>query len=314
MNNHLKTLAIWDELEKAQTSDANWRPVPNSQTLRGGYFCSQDGEPGIIVFSRTPFKLPIPEYASLKVQNYERKQDLYALTVTLTNHRLRELFAIICTRILEELPKCQSADGATFLKKQLSKWKELLRNGHPILTEEAERGLFCELEILNQTLDKMPSAEALQAWTGPDEKSQDFQFGTYTIEVKSLFQQAGKVKISSLEQLDCTNPLFLSVLSLFIDETGQTLRQKVESLRARLEDDSASLAILNEKLSLVGYSEELQSIGSGKHYSIGASSWYLASDPQFPSLTRSKTPAGVVDATYTISVGAIEQFKTESPL
>ena len=307
-------LTWWKSMaEKSAGKDA-WRLVVQTKTLKAGAFYSNDGRPGLVIFSGTDFKPKKPRYASLKIISVDRGVDGILLVVELLNDDLKEIFSVICARILYEADSWNNSDGAEFLRRELSKWTELLRKGNTGMTEEVERGLFCELTVLEEAIQKRSPLEAIEAWCGPDEDSQDFHFNECSVEVKALFQQAGKLKISSLDQLDCNGPLFLAVVDLTKSEMGIHLQDKVNEVSDLLRDYPAQLVEFMEKLAKVGYSEFFKTVGSDNRYQITKLAWYDASVEGFPSIVRSRVSLGILDASYTITVPAMLPFAAESPL
>ena len=304
----------WQTTAESGSGRDSWRQVVETKALKAGAFLSGDGRPGIVIFSGTDFKPRKPRYASLKIVSADKGAEGTLLVVELLNDDLREIFSVICARILYEAETWTSSDGAEFLRRELSKWTELLRKGNAGMTEEVERGLFCELEVLARAIEDRSPVEAVEAWCGPDEESQDFHFESFSVEVKALFQQAGKVKISSLDQLDCTGPLSLAVVDIMKSETGMRLKEKADEVSELLRAYPSQLADFVEKLAKVGYSECFKAIGSDNRYEIAGISWYDASAEGFPSIARSRVSAGILDAAYTITVPALLPFAEESPL
>ncbi len=307
-------LVWWKETFESHSGRDAWRLVSETKTLKAGAYLSRDGRPGFVIFSGTDFKPRKPRYASLRISSIDRGVDGILLVVELLNDDLREIFSVICARILYKVETWSNSDGAEFLRCELSKWTELLRKGRTSMTEEVERGLFCELEILEVAIDNRSIVEAIDAWCGPNEESQDFHFEDTSVEVKALFQQAGKVRISSLDQLDCNGPLSLAVVDIVKSEAGLRLQEKVNELMDKLREHPAQMAEFVEKLAKVGYSECFKAVGSDNRYQVEKLSWYDASADGFPSIVRSRVSAGVLDATYTITIPALLPFSEECPL
>ena len=72
------------------------------------------------------------------------------------------------------------------------------------LSEEAQRGLFGELAVLeNLCLAELDKSEAVSSWTGPDAAHQDFKIGGAAVEVKTtLATRHARISITNEKQLD----------------------------------------------------------------------------------------------------------------
>ncbi len=130
-----------------------------------------------------------------------------------------ELFETLCRDVMAageiaetEAEALDRALGRTF------RWHYLLRGGKlEVLSEEAQKGLIGEIEILKLLIDNLGAKPALTAWMGPSGAPKDFELKADCIEVKArrgASQPA--VKITNEHQLaDVPNRrLWLAILAV----------------------------------------------------------------------------------------------------
>lgn len=194
-------------------------------------------------------------------------------------------------------------------------WQQFMSHSGGALSPEAEVGLAGELECAASLIGTGMSAYAVMAgWKGPLDGLQDFELGSGAVEVKSTLAQMGfPATILSLEQLDdaVRQPLFLCCCRFSLDSEGQTLPQRVESMRALIADDSAALALLETGLIHVGYVE-----ADADFYTralVSGPQRFVLVDATFPRLTPGTVPAGVRRARYEIDLDAVVSAPLAAP-
>ncbi|MFI9836316.1 PD-(D/E)XK motif protein [Nonomuraea sp. NPDC051941] len=192
--------------------------------------------------------------SELVVEGYNR---IYADVVC---HRadLSELFDDILAAMLAQLASGTGERPDVVCKQVLDEWRELLRRRGGLLGEDALRGLFGELIILEQIL-AAAGAHDLSVWRGPDREPHDFRLAEGDLEVKTLGATGSTVRIHGIEQLEPPEggDLHLVVVRLVADLDGIALPDLVERIRPKVGDHRAfSLA-----LARAGYGE-----ADGEHY------------------------------------------------
>ena len=153
---------------------------------------------------------------------------------------------------------------------------------------------------------------AVQGWVGPDGADQDFVYDDGWHEVKSIGVSGASVTISSLEQLDNSDPGELVVMRLdkCAPERGGavSLSEQVHHTLSKVQSDSDALTLLENKLARYGYIDlpeyqEQRYIYSGKtRYRV---------DEDFPRLTADVIMPQIISAQYSISLAAIDAWKME---
>ena len=106
-----------------------------------------------------------------------------------------------------------------------------------LLSEEQQRGLIGELLFLReQILNGRPLKESVAGWVGALKEHQDFSYGETWYEIKSVMEQAEKVRIPSLEQLSLERVGELVIYRLAkTSGDGFTLNSIVKNLSELLE-------------------------------------------------------------------------------
>ena len=303
-----KLMSTWAEMKGEATGYPVARQLFQTQSgVKVSRFCTQHGQVGLLINMKNEASFRLnPRYNNLKFQKVNKKDGTFDVIMILTASELEAYFALLCVQIIRGLSRL-SGRVDSFLNSVLSEWSSLLK-GTVQMSPEKERGLWCELHILEAAIRRHGKEAALNAWVGPDEAPQDFVFDSAAVEVKSVFEKAAEIKISSLDQLDFAGQLYLTVVALYKDPRGQTLKDKVESIE-KLLDDGHSIEYFRDTLYQVGYVPTLEKTGSDDTYCADNVDWYDASHEEFPKLNRSAISPAIYSARYSLSVAALEKFK-----
>lgn len=273
-------------------------------------YCDPQRRVGLIFKADTPLKRDF-NFANLKIEKRRTENRKWQFILKLLEPSLEANFSILCSQIVNGIDEKNVSDGGGYLAGQIARWTSLMRKSMA-LGPETERGLFGELCILQQAIIRYGERNAVAAWVGPEDAPQDFLFEDGAAEVKTLFEKAGEIKISSLDQLDpVTESLYLVVVGLAQNETGFTLAEKVNELKEKFIEDPEIVVIFEEKLMNLGFSEKLGKVGSTTKYSTVSCQWYDASAEDFPALRRRDVDASILKANYSLAVVSISEFKTE---
>ncbi|MEQ9570206.1 MAG: PD-(D/E)XK motif protein, partial [Longimicrobiales bacterium] len=198
--------------------------------------------------------------------------------------------------------------------KRFNRWKRFLQaHGAGGLSDSECLGLVGELSVLRQLLSGGPDpAVALRAWTGPDRDSRDFTLARGDLEVKTTASLAPtELKISSLQQLDTRAGRSLAIQHVVVSRNptvGQTLPELVEEV-ARLSGDA--IALFRDRLLSAGYLDAHEPRYSSPRYQLIVSEAFAVEDG-FPRLVSNHVPRGINDATYSVSLAAIRDFRIDA--
>lgn len=236
------------------------------------------------------------------------------LLFKLLSNQHRDIFSVLCEDLITSI---SSVTNETQLVRELlnrfEKWKSLFdRAASQGLSPEEQRGLFGELFYLRKFLQNNSEfLSVVNSWVGSEKQIRDFQFGSWSLEVKTTNgNNHQKVHISSERQLDTTNleNLFLYHLSLEVrQQSGETLNQIVDSISEILSSDFTSLNRFQNKLLEGGYFEQHGQLYSNTGYFIRQDVFYKVEN-EFPRIEEGDIRNGVGDVKYSIVVSQCSDY------
>ncbi len=269
----------------------------------------------VLQLSALPNPLPeLPKLRSLEI-HFQTLPGGPILYVRLKDSAQLELFETLCRDVIAagelaetEAEALERAIGRTF------RWHYLLRGGRlEVLSEEAQKGLIGEIEVLKLLMASLGPKSALTAWTGPSGAPKDFELSADCIEVKARRGASQPfVKISNEYQFaDVPNRrLWLSVLA--VDKVqpphGRTLTEHVDEVAELLCGADPSL--------IADWDLHLADVGYDTLHDYSAWRW-IVSSPEFHSVSEgfpritAPVPLGVSGVTYALALSACAPFRTE---
>jgi len=244
----------------------------------------------------------------------EKKPEKNILLFKLLSNQHRDIFSVLCEDLIASI---STVTNETQLVKELlnrfEKWKSLFdRAAAQGLSAEEQRGLFGELFFLRRFLQSNSDFIAvINSWVGSEKQIRDFQFGNWSLEVKTTHgNNHQKVHISSERQLDTTNleNLFLYHLSLETrQQSGESLNQIVDSVCVILSSDFTSLNRFKNKLLEGGYFEQHRQLYTNTGYFTRQDVFYKVEN-DFPRIEEADIRNGVGDVKYSIVVSQCSNF------
>jgi hypothetical protein len=246
---------------------------------------------------------------SIKVSNYQKKDDSWVLSFTLINRNNEDVFNYFCWDLIESTRNNKNKDGDQVLNRYL-KWKSLLEQGRSgILSISQQKGLIGELEYLQSAMSNNGVIDALRSWTGPDFNDRDFIFSDHWVEIKTKSLSSDTITISSIEQLDVTEEGYIVVYSIdktsYDDERGFCLMDKVNEIRKIISSDIYALSIFEKKLLLYGYTDNNDyltynfRVENFKKYNVTMN---------FPRLRRIDVPFEILNAKYQLILSTVTDY------
>ena len=240
--------------------------------------------------------------------------DNVEIELILTDAQHSDIFDLLIRDLVEaaEEPQSERSGLSRFLSR-LSDWQQLLRRLAPRgLAPEAQQGLWGELWVLREVVaPAMGMAEAVQAWRGPLGSDQDFQMGTTNVEVKTSTRHGPDlIAISSERQLEVPDGVALILVVMSLDSRvgyGETLPKIVKNSRTAA-SGAGCLGLLDDRLSLLGYGAEDESLYSEVGYSVRSFHPFLVRDG-FPMIVSSDLQPGVAGVRYSISIHSCGPYK-----
>lgn len=244
----------------------------------------------------------------------EKKSEKNILLFKLLSNQHRDIFSVLCEDLIASI---SSVTNETQLVKELlnrfEKWKSLFdRAAAQGLSAEEQRGLFGELFFLRKFLQTNSDFIAvINSWVGSEKQIKDFQFGNWSLEVKTTHgNNHQKVHISSERQLDTTNleNLFLYHLSLETrQQSGESLNQIADSVCEILSPDFTSLNRFKNKLLEGGYFEQHRTLYENTGYFTRQDVFYKVEN-DFPRIEEADIRNGVGDVKYSIVISQCSDF------
>lgn len=280
------------------------------------FFAGIDSSNNLLIaieINSTPPDLNL-ESESLGYFRNRRKSGTWLMGLRLDNIELAPVFGRLCQDLIDAALKMPSqAALVNFFKDRLDLWKKLFLNSHGGLLEKYQiKGLIAELIALEYLLMSLEDSmlTTLMAWAGPEGADQDFIFNDRAIEVKAISTSSTKVGISSIEQLDSILPmeLWIYVLKDSSGDTGVDLNliSQVLKIEQILSTQPKAVNIFKDKILQAGY---VENVFYEKYcFSVLSHGKYRISE-FFPRLSRKPLPIGILEATYSISISAIDQYR-----
>ncbi|WP_327275035.1 PD-(D/E)XK motif protein [Streptomyces sp. NBC_01224] len=233
-------------------------------------------------------------------ESYQNYADLGCL-----RNDFRDLFTELCVDVLSatrEMPE----NPVKALYTVLDRWKALFRAQGVPLGPEQLAGLFGELVVLKQLLEKDPSAHRL--WCGPGRYRHDFWAGTTAVEVKTSTSTEGRrPRIHGLDQLEAPEggALWLAWFRLrrtTATDVGTGFAELIGQVLGLCDDESALIDLLAD----AGYRPADADRYRDIRFSVSEERWYRVG-PDFPGLTgealvSAGVPVSALDVEYTIDL------------
>ena len=310
----------WDDIQKPD------RHINVRQASTGGTLCffakNSDNQNLFIMELRGDYRI-LFQKKSFKPRGLELDllQDTTTskqrLVIKLGDRVNKDLFGTLCTTLVQKVEEAKN-DGAalSIALEHLKRWQSFLAQRHAKLSEEAQRGLFAELTLLDELL-RCSSCEPetlVKGWTGPDGGAQDFMIGETSVEVKSISGSSRmRVRISSEDQLVSETPhLFLRIyrLAQADDSTpdASSLNQMVQIITQHLETNIEARLCFEKKLMDFGY-QPLPDYDYPLITLLNTHTFRVSDE--FPRLTRQGLPEGVIKVSYDIELEHLDPYKCD---
>lgn len=313
---------IWTQLETNSTAISGLFKLRYSDTSRCDVFLGlKFPETYRMLILKAPLTIGKEfnfryEFRGLKFEKIYDPEDSTSLllNLVLVDKQFKDVFDALVADVLSAV--INETDIRAILKNysnRLIKWQSLFeRFKQPGLTPEEQRGLFGELFFLRKFLQANSDFQnIITSWIGAEKQIRDFQFGRWSVEVKTTHgNNHQKIQISSERQLDTTNldNLFVNHLSLDVrQQSGETLNQLVDAVTEILTRDFTALNQFRNKLIEAGYFDHHRSIYTDTGYFIRQEVFYKVENA-FPRIEEKDIRNGVGDVKYSIIVSQASEF------
>jgi len=251
---------------------------------------------------------------SMLVQKRKREIDnRWAITLELLRNEQQDVFCILCCDVIEySRTAINEEDALKLVINRYRQWSQLLEaQKKGFMSENSQKGLIGELLFLEKRILKSDSElNAVQGWVGADGADQDFMYSDGWYEIKSIGASAITVKISSLEQLNCSDCGELVIFRL--DKVSQerlnafSLNDIINKIYEMLPGEA--LTLFRSKLMAYGYIDLIEY--SENKYICSAIQRYSVNET-FPRLTVETVPFQIASLQYDLDIPTLENWKVE---
>ena len=307
----------WEKLDKRILEDEQEKKAKVKIRISDEFLITLDisGLPGLFIEINNTKKFDRDNIPNCKGWNIEviDSQVVMSLKNKEYNNFFRDITNLILVKIY--LNKLHKEESINFFFKNLLSAKNFFDNEESPkpLSSEKETGLFGELIILNEFINKKyPEEDALNYWTGPTQKH-DFTTPNILLETKTTKYSGKKIiHTSSNDQISpiFEKPLYLSFVQIEKNPSGKTLRILIDEIITKFKKKSDFL--VNDfyiKLRHYGYYDIHKDIYKDK-YIFKDSNFYFISKT-FPHIKDLKEPEPIFDLsiTYKINLEKCEEFR-----
>lgn len=314
---------LWQELEAELTSgnmagtgigNLTRLATPDSgQRLRVGL--ETPSKIRLLLFSADTTALPPrtawPECRGLELILDRGLMGKSTLIVRLRDPRGKDVFTALAEDLAKKAVGGSESDAARRVISALARWQKFLAATGRSLSDDARRGLWGELKILEDFVAPILGIEAaIQAWKGPFGTAQDFQVFEVALEVKTRAAKSpAVVRISSEQQLHETPWKNLFLIGVAVDEqdgAGETLPERIAALRTLLAGCAAG-ELFEDALLEAGWLEAEEEKHRARGFVVREIVTFRI-EGAFPRLTPTSLPQGIGGVVYDLSLDAAAEF------
>lgn len=249
----------------------------------------------------------------IEVDISERYDDRKNVKFHLIDSQYALMFNSFCHTLIEDTRHYPNQEsGKNHVITLYNRWRRLFTGPHKLDSRDI-RGLIGELIFLKDILSvKYGPHRALNSWMNIKFGKQDFIVNDTWYEIKCISSGSSKVKISSLQQLDKSNPGYLGIVS--ISSSSKECANSI-SLNTLYDDvikifeSDADADLFSEIMMSIGYNKLPQY--DDEIFELNSIKLYLVID-DFPRLRASElSGSGIIDAEYSISIDHITKYEVQ---
>lgn len=257
----------------------------------------------LLAIDVAPQNLP-PDLQSLQVRILEGGQTW--LDVSARSHH-EELLTLVANKVLYAI-RIEGRDPAISVERIIDEMRAALRPLAPDLSTAEQIGLFGELWVLSNVLLPTLGPRVSHLWSGPESERHDFVGQGVHIEVKTTTRSEPKHEISRLDQLKAPANKRLLFVSVMLERSlggDETLADRVDEIREKLESDGHALDVFDSRLTQLGWHEGLRQTGALLRFTFRDVHVFEVAG-NFPRLPDDyMPPPGVTGIKYSINVGSL---------
>ncbi len=314
-----RLLEIWSSIEQSNETGLLKRLYSSdSKPLIYAIYQNPERHCGIAISYSKSIDLDISSFSNLRdlqitLQTDSSFSQNNLLIIKLLYDLSRDVFAIMCENMVQSVLSLKTEDEVVrTIINLLEKWQTLFEKlkGEG-LSHSEQLGLYGELHFIQKFIALNDANFALNSWVGIDREIRDFQHRNWALEVKTMAgNNHQKVSISSERQLDETllDHLILFHLSVEVaKKNGESLNEKILSVRESLKDNISALNVFNNKLLDAGYFERHTHLYDENCYQIREEHYYKV-DRDFPRIKEKDIRPGIGDVKYSIILSQCNDY------
>lgn len=237
--------------------------------------------------------------------------EIITFQISLNNNEFKEVFINLCTDLINLTVSKNSFEAYQMSLIRIESWKSMFQSApKEILPFSELMGLIGELLFLQKYFFKNYSIEdSIKSWSGSEKTKKDFSINNEWFEVKTTSSSKGRIRITSLEQLESTendngNLAILQLERMSGSYGGLTLNELVNQIANEI-GSSPAFRFFQSKLDSSGY--QFHEDYDIYRFSINSFRKFVVND-EFPKLLKRYVPNAVVSATYEIDINALSEF------
>ncbi len=227
-----------------------------------------------------------------------------------------EIFNDLIISIFNKIIKTNLIDRTELFLLLFRKWNELFisRTNNSLLTEKELIGLIGELSFLDKQIttevDGLFVDSLLEAWTGPDNKANDFVFIDHCVEIKVIDSQKEYIDISSEYQLyEVGRPIYLYLYRYNYSTKGISLIELITQIREKIDLKFGDIEKFLYKLNTFGIDFKNISLYDDKKVLLSESICFNTSLEGFPRIIPQHLALGIFSVKYKLSISQLTPFK-----
>lgn len=256
-------------------------------------------------------KIPKLQGIDIGIGKYGRNNQMIFLLEEKEN---KDIFYTLCMDLLSSTRELHDAEYAVnTVLHRLDKWQHFLKNRRRIVDKRQLRGLAGELLFLkNYLLKKYTAEEALSFWKAPFQSVHDFEFSSFSVEVKTK-SSVNSIHISSYEQLFSELDYLLLYVATLNDSTPKT--SKAFNIYTLINDIKTLISdtVLEERFENLLIQYGFMGLEEYRDY------WFLFVSDEFYEVAEgfpriTELPEGVENLTYRVNLEKCKAFKADGEI
>jgi len=314
--------AKWREAEVTGKSDREWRGIALAVSAPVQLIAGiREPDNRIALLLEAPISAAPRSTLRLRADGVsladQRRPDegIYRLAITLEHEGLRDVFEVLAADVIDFIRPTHTAIKAMEeAAKRLETWQACLRSRKQALSREEQIGLMGEFTVLRMLANQIGYRVAVESWGGPLDGIHDFSRVGIAIEVKTEMGGSKLLHISNLAQLESSGLDVLAIARVRFREgtDGKSISDTVRDLREEIgRTETSAISNFDDKLLRSGYLDVDKDFYDPLRFVLVEAYGILVRE-DFPRLTPSSVPSGIVDGTYTIDERVVANFRIES--